>query len=92
MHGTRACMNNANAASDLRLDKRALRVLAHPLRSRLLTELRLNGPAFATARYSLNVTTAPEALKTPVVNCWIRRAVQSARSRTSFTEVGAPDE
>ena len=85
-------MNNANAASDLRLDKRALRVLAHPLRSRLLTELRLNGPAFATARYSLNVTTAPEALKTPVVNCWIRQAVQSARSRTSFTEVGAPDE
>lgn len=92
MHGTRACMNNPNADSDLRLDKRALRVLALPLRSRLLTELRLSGPAFATARYSLNVTTAPEALKTRVVNCWIRRAVQSARSRTSFTEVGAPDE
>lgn len=32
----------------LRLDARALRVLAHPLRSRLLSELRLHGPATAT--------------------------------------------
>lgn len=31
-----------------RLDARALRVLAHPLRSRLLAELRLHGPATAT--------------------------------------------
>jgi DNA-binding transcriptional ArsR family regulator len=33
----------------LRLDPRALKVLAHPLRSRLLTALRMNGPATATA-------------------------------------------
>jgi len=33
----------------LQLDSRALRVLAHPLRSRLLSELRLHGPANATA-------------------------------------------
>ncbi|HET6561656.1 MAG TPA: helix-turn-helix domain-containing protein [Marmoricola sp.] len=32
----------------LRLDAGALRVLAHPLRSRLLTQLRLHGPATAT--------------------------------------------
>ncbi|GAA1476214.1 helix-turn-helix domain-containing protein [Nocardioides aestuarii] len=32
----------------LRLDAQALRVLAHPLRSRLLSELRLHGPATAT--------------------------------------------
>ncbi len=32
----------------LRLDAAALRALAHPLRSRLLTELRLHGPATAT--------------------------------------------
>jgi len=32
----------------LRLDERAVRVLAHPLRSRLLSRLRLNGPATAT--------------------------------------------
>ena len=32
----------------LRLDARALRVLAHPLRSRMLSELRLHGPATAT--------------------------------------------
>ena len=31
-----------------RLDPTALKVLAHPLRSRLLGELRLNGPATAT--------------------------------------------
>jgi DNA-binding transcriptional ArsR family regulator len=35
--------------SDLyRLDARALRILAHPLRSRLLTELRVHGPATAS--------------------------------------------
>jgi DNA-binding transcriptional ArsR family regulator len=33
----------------LRLDRRALRLLAHPLRSRLLTALRSAGPATATA-------------------------------------------
>ncbi len=32
----------------IRLDSRALRVLAHPLRSRLLSELRLHGAANAT--------------------------------------------
>lgn len=32
-----------------RLDPGAIKVLAHPLRSRLLAELRLNGPATATA-------------------------------------------
>jgi len=35
--------------SILRLDPRALKILAHPLRSRLLTALRTNGPATATA-------------------------------------------
>ena len=35
--------------SILRLDSRALRVLAHPLRSRLLSALRSGGPATATA-------------------------------------------
>jgi DNA-binding transcriptional ArsR family regulator len=35
-------------ASTLHLDSRALKVLAHPLRSRLLTALRLDGPATAT--------------------------------------------
>ncbi len=34
---------------DIRLDSRALRVLAHPLRSRLLSQLRLHGAANATA-------------------------------------------
>jgi DNA-binding transcriptional ArsR family regulator len=33
----------------IRLDGRALRVLAHPLRSRLLSALRMDGPATATA-------------------------------------------
>jgi DNA-binding transcriptional ArsR family regulator len=36
-------------ASSLRLDSRALQVLAHPLRSRLLSALRMDGPATATA-------------------------------------------
>jgi len=35
--------------SILRLDPRALKILAHPLRSRLLTALRMTGPATATA-------------------------------------------
>jgi DNA-binding transcriptional ArsR family regulator len=34
--------------STVRLDSGSLRVLAHPLRSRLLSELRLHGPATAT--------------------------------------------
>lgn len=33
----------------IQLDTRAMRVLAHPLRARLLSELRLHGPANATA-------------------------------------------
>jgi hypothetical protein len=33
---------------EIRLDSRQLRVLAHPLRSRLLTALRMDGPATAT--------------------------------------------
>jgi len=36
------------AEKNIRLDGRALRVLAHPLRSRLLSELRVNGAATAT--------------------------------------------
>jgi predicted ArsR family transcriptional regulator len=36
------------SSSRLRLDRAALRMLAHPLRSRLLAELRLHGPATAT--------------------------------------------
>jgi DNA-binding transcriptional ArsR family regulator len=35
-------------AMDIRLDAEAVKVLAHPLRSRLLTALRRNGPATAT--------------------------------------------
>ena len=35
--------------AEVRLDTRSVRVLAHPLRSRLLSELRLEGPATATA-------------------------------------------
>jgi DNA-binding transcriptional ArsR family regulator len=34
--------------SNIRLDSTAVRVLAHPLRSRLLSSLRLHGPATAT--------------------------------------------
>jgi predicted ArsR family transcriptional regulator len=37
------------SASTLRLDAHALKVLAHPLRSRLLRALRVDGPATATA-------------------------------------------
>jgi predicted ArsR family transcriptional regulator len=39
---------NGPTPSILRLDREALKVLAHPLRSRLLTELRMHGPATAT--------------------------------------------
>jgi len=39
----------ATPLTTLRLDHKALRVLAHPLRSRLLTTLRGGGPATATA-------------------------------------------
>jgi DNA-binding transcriptional ArsR family regulator len=35
--------------TSLRLEPKALRVLAHPMRSRLLTQLRMGGPATATA-------------------------------------------
>jgi predicted ArsR family transcriptional regulator len=34
--------------ANIRLDAKAVKVLAHPLRSRLLTELRRNGPSTAT--------------------------------------------
>ena len=37
-----------NAYVGIRLDAQAIRVLAHPLRSRLLSRLRTNGPATAT--------------------------------------------
>ena len=37
------------ATTMTRLDARALRILAHPLRSRLLTALRFDGPATATS-------------------------------------------
>src|SRR3954454_18482111 len=40
---------NTPPATILRLDPRGLKVLAHPLRSRLLTALREHGPATATA-------------------------------------------
>src|SRR6188768_684937 len=40
-------MSNSNP-SMLHLDSKAIRVLAHPLRSRLLTLLRAHGPATAT--------------------------------------------
>ena len=36
-------------STSIRLDPKALRVLAHPLRSRLLTALRIHGPGTATA-------------------------------------------
>jgi predicted ArsR family transcriptional regulator len=38
----------ARMPADIRLDAEAVKVLAHPLRSRLLTTLRRNGPATAT--------------------------------------------
>ena len=43
------CTYSVYVVTDLlRLDAAALRVLAHPLRSRLLSQLRLHGPATAT--------------------------------------------
>lgn len=41
-------MTEPHSATDLALDAHAVRVLAHPLRSRLLTDLRVHGPATAT--------------------------------------------
>lgn len=49
MHAIIAAVTTESATSTLHLDARALRVLAHPLRSRLLGALRANGPATATA-------------------------------------------
>ena len=42
-------MAETSEPNEVRLDPRSLRVLAHPLRSRLLSELRREGPATATA-------------------------------------------
>lgn len=42
-------MTSEPTTSTLHLDARALKVLAHPLRSRLLSALRAGGPATATA-------------------------------------------
>lgn len=41
-------MTDGPEPSEVRLDTRSVRVLAHPLRSRLLSELRREGPATAT--------------------------------------------
>ena len=38
-----------DSATHLRLDAQAITVLAHPLRSRLVSTLRIGGPATATA-------------------------------------------
>ena len=43
------CTVIVHAVKNIQLDSRALRVLAHPLRSRLLSQLRLHGAANATA-------------------------------------------
>lgn len=51
------CTTSVYAVTELlRLDAEALRVLAHPLRSRLLTQLRLHGPATATELAAALVT------------------------------------
>jgi len=42
-------MTTGSTTSTLHLDARAVKVLAHPLRSRLLGALRIGGPATATA-------------------------------------------
>ena len=42
-------MTTGPTTSTLHLDARAIKVLAHPLRSRLLSALRIGGPATATA-------------------------------------------
>lgn len=41
-------MDDPEAPVGMRLDERAVRVLAHPLRSRILGRLRMHGPATAT--------------------------------------------
>ena len=41
-------MSTSSEPSEVRLDRRSVRVLAHPLRNRLLSELRREGPATAT--------------------------------------------
>lgn len=41
-------MSSSSEPTEVRLDPRSVRVLAHPLRSRLLAELRREGPATAT--------------------------------------------
>ena len=41
-------MSSSDHYTGMRLDATALRVLAHPLRSRVLSQLRLHGPATAT--------------------------------------------
>lgn len=41
-------MERTNPPVGMRLDERAVRVLAHPLRARILGELRLHGPSTAT--------------------------------------------
>ena len=47
MHDYHAYMRNSSAPT-VHLDRAALAMLAHPLRSRLLDELRISGPATAT--------------------------------------------
>jgi DNA-binding transcriptional ArsR family regulator len=42
------CTGTVHVVEHIRLDGRALRVLAHPLRARLLSELRVHGAATAT--------------------------------------------
>jgi hypothetical protein len=42
-------MSTPEPSTGLRLDAAAVRVLAHPLRSRLLSQLRLDGPATPTS-------------------------------------------
>ncbi|WP_192900738.1 ArsR/SmtB family transcription factor [Microbacterium sp. RG1] len=41
-------MDEPRTDSTIRLDSRAVRALAHPLRSRILSRLRTHGPATAT--------------------------------------------
>lgn len=48
MHDTVRGMEATPTLTTIRLDARALQALAHPLRSRLLTALRIDGPATAT--------------------------------------------
>jgi predicted ArsR family transcriptional regulator len=48
-HESDGTLRSVDPASTLHLDASAIKVLAHPLRSRLLGALRLGGPATATA-------------------------------------------